>query len=209
MTDAVAEYARRYNAFLPNVAARLADLVRDHLAGSKRVDSVNARAKDPESFALKAERLNDDRQRRYEHPLTQIQDQIGVRIVVFFDSDVNTIKEVINDYFRPIEDQTIVPDSLWKFGYFGKHLILATPKDVVPNDVPIAEVPAFFELQIRTLFQHAWSQANHDIGYKPPGDLTDDQQRRLAYTAAQAWGADREFANLFAELVRGPAVNEA
>lgn len=50
-------------------------------------------------------------------------------------------------------------------------------------------------------FQHAWSEANHDLAYKPTGELTDDQQRLFAFTAAQAWGADRIFPELRAELV--------
>jgi len=77
------------------------------------------------------------------------------------------------------------------------------PVDVVPSDVGRYEAPRFFELQIKTLFQHAWSEANHDLGYKSPGPLSQDQQRRLAYTAAQAWGADRVFNELRCEVVAG------
>jgi hypothetical protein len=51
-----------------------------------------------------------------------------------------------------------------------------------------AMVPEFFELQIMTLFQHAWSEANHDIGYKPGSVRLDlGAERRLAFTSAQAW----------------------
>ena len=59
-------------------------------------------------------------------------------------------------------------------------------------------VPAFFELQIKTLFQHAWSEADHDLGYKPGANmLTSDEKRMIALTSAQAWGADRIFDQLF------------
>ncbi|WP_244619298.1 hypothetical protein [Rhizobium sp. 18055] len=66
------------------------------------------------------------------------------------------------------------------------------PSDLVPN---------FFEIQVKTLFQHAWSEANHDLGYKPESDrLTSDQNRLLAFASAQAWGADRAFDELFIDL---------
>ena len=53
---------------------------------------------------------------------------------------------------------------------------------------------------MKTLFQHAWSEANHDLGYKPgSAPLTSDAKRRLDIPAAQAWGADRIFDELFRE----------
>lgn len=113
---------------------------------------------------------------------------------------VKIVIENVLRYFQPIEQKRLVPESFWEFGYFGQHFVLALPRDVVPEDVDTTEVPRFFELQIKTLFQHAWSEANHDLGYKSPVDLSGDQQRRLAFTAAQAWGADRVFEELRRDL---------
>ena len=91
--------------------------------------------------------------------------------------------------------------SEWEFGYFGKHHILMIPSDVIDPEWNNTMLPRFFELQIKTFFQHAWSEAEHDVGYKETKkQLTLDQRRRLAFTSAQAWGADRMFDELWEEV---------
>jgi ppGpp synthetase/RelA/SpoT-type nucleotidyltranferase len=109
---------------------------------------------------------------------------------------VDYLAEEIKKYFRYIESRQIVPDSEREFGYEGRHFILFIPRDVFDDTVREDESISFFELQIKTLFQHAWSEAEHDLGYKPTGELSSDQKRRLAFTAAQAWGADQIFDEL-------------
>ncbi len=161
---------------------------------------MSTRAKDPGRFAAKAQKAVESGQPKYAAPLIQIQDQIGARVVVYYISDVAVVAEVLERYFRHVERQDHVPDSYWEFGYFGRHWIFALPDDVIPQDVAKENVPRFFELQVKTLFQHAWSETNHDLAYKSPKQLTPDQQRRFAYTAAQAWGADRILEELRAEL---------
>lgn len=110
------------------------------------------------------------------------------------------VEKEIEDYYRPIEKQDLVPESDSEFGYVGKHYVLLLPEDVIDDDVDRKKVPKFFELQIKTLFQHAWSEANHDLGYKPGQELTSNQKRKLAFTAAQAWGADQIFYELQSDL---------
>ena len=130
------------------------------------------------------------------NPLTEIQDQLGAQVTVFYLQTVDAVSETLESFFSPIEERSLVPDSHWEFGYFGKHYVMALPGDVVPREIDVGEAPRFFELQIKTLFQHAWSEANHDLGYKGVTELNGEQQRRLAFASAQAWGADEAFALL-------------
>lgn len=198
--DPIAEYRHRYDAFLTRIAANLEAQVKDYLAGAGNIDRVTARAKEPDRFAEKARRRDDRGNPKYTKPLTEIQDQLGARVIVFYRDEVARVVEILSRYYQAIEERELVPESEWAFGYFGKHLVAPVPRDVIPSEVNIEEVPRFFELQVKTMFQHAWSEANHDLGYKPERPLNTDQERRLAYTAAQAWGADRMFAELNVEL---------
>jgi putative GTP pyrophosphokinase len=120
--------------------------------------------------------------------------------VTFYLSDIDRVAKIVEKYYRPIQSRVLVPDSEWEFGYFGKHYVLIVPSDVIDPSLDKTLIPEFFELQLKTLFQHAWSEANHDLGYKPGATpLNSDAKRRLAFTSAQAWGADRVFDELFRE----------
>lgn len=201
MSDEIDQYRDRHARFLETIAASLEDLIRSHLQGVPQVDRIAARAKDPDHFAEKAQRRDEEGNRKYTTPLTEIQDQVGARVTVFYLQSVDSVSAVLETYFRPIEGVSVVPDSNWEFGYFGKHYVMALPRDVVPEEVDLDEVPQFFELQIKTLFQHAWSEANHDLGYKGVTTLEPEHQRRLAFASAQAWGADEAFALLNGQLL--------
>jgi putative GTP pyrophosphokinase len=195
------EYQARYDAVLVPLAASLSELLAEHLSGQGRIDRIGARAKSVDRFVAKARNLTDQGAPKYENPLAQIQDQIGARVTVFYKSDVARVREILRRYLRPVESRNLVPASEWEFGYFGWHSVCLFPAELIMPGWPAEHVPKFFELQVKTLFQHAWSEANHDLGYKPEGGgLTSDQNRMLAFASAQSWGADRAFDELFCEL---------
>jgi len=207
-------YRERRESVLAPMATRIQDDLIDRLKGCQRINCITARAKSIDRFLAKAKKVENS-QNKYSDPLNQIQDQVGARVVTLYLSDVEaiaaevdryfrkiedrTVVAEVDRYFRKIEDRTVVPDSDKEFGYFGKHYILFIPEDVLVA-FEGKECPKFFELQIKTLFQHAWSEAEHDIGYKPTIQLTSDQKRKIAFTAAQAWGADKIFEELLGEL---------
>lgn len=194
-----AAYTCRYNAVLVRLADALVKHISDLMKDQPRIDRITARAKDVGRFVNKADTIVDGKL-KYVEPLTQIQDQIGARIVVFYQSDVERIDGQVKKYFTAIEYQRMVPETESEFGYFGHHLVLVLPTDVIETDMDRTLIPDFFELQIKTLFQHAWSEADHEIGYKP-GDkpLVSEQKRLVAFTSAQAWGADHIFDRVFRE----------
>ncbi|WP_175656724.1 GTP pyrophosphokinase [Burkholderia ambifaria] len=193
-----AEYSRRYANILSPLAMGLMSFLNQRLDGIKHIDRVSTRAKDPVRFLAKAVKENGGK-RKYSDPFSEIQDQVAARITVFYLSDVEVVEIAIMKYFNRIEANSVIPDSPKQFGYEGRHLVLAIPEELF-EDEEHHGAPDFFELQIKTLFQHAWGEAEHDLSYKPTSPLTELQAREIAFTAAQAWGADQMFAKLAKEL---------
>src|SRR5262245_8903213 len=132
MNGAAAEYQRRYTAFLQRIATNLEAHLREQLTGVQHIDRISARAKSPDRFEVKA-RIEEGGRLKYNHPLTDIQDQLGARVIVFYRSDVETLAGAVARYFTAIEERELVPESQWEFGYFGQHSILSLPRDVIPG----------------------------------------------------------------------------
>ena len=200
MTSLDTAYLERFNNYIRHVAPRLKEHLQDALAGFPGVCWVSSRGKSIDSFERKASRLNESGQLKYDDPLTQIHDQLGGLVVVRFLSNVTEIENRITEHYGHIEQLTIEPELSNAFGYVGNHYTLFVPTELKASDGN-TNVPEFFELQIKTLFQYAWSETNHAIGgYKDADRLTMEQRRTLAFVAAQAWGADKELDELHKEV---------
>jgi ppGpp synthetase/RelA/SpoT-type nucleotidyltranferase len=201
--DTPESYKNRYTEILVPVAHKIEDFLRLSLNDIPHIDRISARAKTPEKFAAKAAKIVNG-QIKYDDPINQIQDQVGARIIVFYEDDVDRTVDIVNRYLRPIEFKSMSPESHWTFGYFGRHFIFLTPTDIMDDPAYRGRVPYCFELQIKTLFQHAWSEANHDLGYKPGEQaLAPEDERLLAFASAQAWGADKTFSSLIERMGKG------
>jgi putative GTP pyrophosphokinase len=193
------EYASRYDSILKPLADKISAQLLDHLNQIEHIDRISSRAKGVDSFVTKAQKANEG-ERKYDRPFEQIQDLVAARIIVFYKQDVEVIEEIIRRNYKPVESKDLIPERESEFGYVGKHFILSIPQDLYADDADRSRMPIFFELQIKTLFQHAWSEASHDLAYKQDVQLTSLQKRMIALTAAQSWGADQQFAQLNTEL---------
>ncbi len=199
--DLESTYRTRFERALTPLAQNLEQFImRLDLRGKyPRIDRITVRAKSIDRFLEKAMKIENGKL-KYSDPINQIQDQVGARIVTFYTSDIDPVADIVKDYFNPIEELQLVPDSVSEFGYEGRHLLNFIPDDIFTPEIPGDLCPTFFELQIKTLFQYAWSEAGHDLAYKPHIELTHEQKRMVAFTAAQSWGADQIFNQLAHDL---------
>lgn len=204
MVSAV-EFSLIHDEFAAECASRLEVFVRKILAG-ERVDRISSRAKSVERFMAKAEKKGPDGLYKYQFPLSEIQDVIGVRVIVLYLEDISSVRALINKWFQSIEDKIVAPPDERTFSYFGHHSILRIPDECRP-ECRLAEDVKFFELQIKTMFQHAWSEAEHDLLYKPlTGPVSPENNRLTGFAASLAWGADKAFQEILDSM--GSAAKE-
>lgn len=191
MPPAMPELAELYEKRLPllqRVATSLEAELVDHFAGVARVDRISFRAKTAKSFLEKAEREKDP----YEVPLAEIEDQIAGRIIVLFSTDVELAVERLCEIFTSVEKGHHRPTRYNEFDYESHHSVHVLAAHHKPADwAELEDMPTTFEMQVRTLFQHAYAEPQHDLGYKSAAPLDDAISRELAWIAAGCWGGDQ------------------
>ncbi len=131
-----------------------------------------------------------------------VTDLVGARIVTYFAGDVDKVAKVIEDEFSIDLEHSrdpraaIEPD---RFGYLSLHYVV-TVSAARLLQTEWARFSGFtFEIQIRTILQHAWAEIEHDRGYHTPDDLPHHVRRRWSRVAALLEIADSEFMALRGE----------
>jgi putative GTP pyrophosphokinase len=194
-----AAYAAR-SSLLSELADKLEGELRSLLSGVSHVDRVSFRAKSITSFVEKANDLGEDGRPKYAHPLEEIEDQVAGRILVFFRSDIAAVLDAIEGKWRKAEQQHKKPARTSQFDYETTHRVCLITPDMWPEGwSTLEDPPTTFELQIRTLAQHAWSEPQHGF-YKRGSGLPESSERKMYWAAASAWGIDSIWEDIKAEL---------
>lgn len=193
------DLVQRYRDALPayqSFASRLENLIAALLkAEGVRVHFTEARAKTPESFKEKISRPGSS----YDDPLNQIPDLVGVRIVLYYQDDVERVGELIKREFEVLEverSHQIDKYSPDQFGYLSVHHIvrLSVARSGLMEWKSAAGLRA--EVQVRTVLQHSWAAISHALQYKREGDVPISLRRKLFRLAGLFELADEEFMEL-------------
>lgn len=161
--------------------------------------AVESRAKDPESL----ERKVDAKRGRYEEPLKDVTDLIGVRVIAYYLEDVERINQIIEAQFEI--DWENSSDKLQdlgsdRFGYRSVHFVVT----LAGNRAELEEWAMFVgkkaEIQVRTATQHAWAAVEHKLSYKRASEAPQEVRRKLMRLSAIFELADEQFSSVRAEL---------
>lgn len=133
----------------------------------------------------------------YKNPLEDIEDICGVRIVCYYQSDVEKIKNIIDAEFDVIDnfkkEEKLEFDQ---FGYRSTHFIIKIKKQWLnaPNYRSLENLKA--ELQIRTVLMHAWAEIEHKLAYKSESQIPKEFRRKLSRISAKLEESDEQFEDI-------------
>ena len=162
-----------------------------------RYHSIEARAKSIDSFGNKAAKPSelDPTKPKYLEPLKQISDLAAIRVITFLPRTVGVVCQKIEREFTVLEkiDKAAELIDEGRFGYQSIHFLVK----MNPNRTNLPEYQSYrdliFEIQVRTILQHAWAEMEHDIQYKSTTVIPASIRRKFIALAGLLEMADREF----------------
>jgi ppGpp synthetase/RelA/SpoT-type nucleotidyltranferase len=194
LSDTSMRFLDRYRAEIPSadIAANLVRKSVEHIARETGavVHVVAARAKSLESLRGKL------RRKQYSRPSSQLTDLIGVRVITYYRDAVDLIVRRLQQVFEINEKESTdkrLTLGLRNFGYRSVHLIARLKPAQVLTPAHQLLRSRWFEIQVRSILEHAWAEIEHEIVYKSGVQQPDEILRRFAALAGSLELLDNEF----------------
>jgi ppGpp synthetase/RelA/SpoT-type nucleotidyltranferase len=186
--QSILEEYRRDLSHFKEAEVRVTDKIRTFLSNAGLVvATVESRIKSEESLAGKLELKG----HKYSS-LSDITDILGVRVITFYIDDVDKVASAMERLFEVDWENSVDKRKLHQidsFGYLSLHYVCRIP-----------DSPFRFEVQIRTILQHAWANMNHDTGYKSGVEVPREYLRNLNRLAGMLEMVDEQFSRIRMEL---------
>ena len=151
------------------------------------VAAIESRVKTEESLAGKLELKGS----KYAS-LADITDIVGVSVITFYIDDVDKVASAVERLFKVDWENSVDKRKIHEidsFGYMSLHYICS-----------MDGFPYRFEIQMRTVLQHAWANMNHDTGYKSGVEIPLEYRRSLSRLSGLLELADEQFSEIRADL---------
>ena len=196
------ELLAQYKSLLP-VYTQMAEVIPEKLKeffteAGIIVAAVEHRVKAEDSLAGKL-RLKG---RKYKD-IFDITDLVGIRVITFYIDDVDKVASVLERLFEIDWENSIdkrKAHEIDSFGYLSLHYICRIPESAYADPEHPELNKIRFEVQMRTVLQHAWANMNHDTGYKSGVEIPTIYMRNMSRLAGMLELIDDEFSRIRREL---------
>lgn len=139
--------------------------------------------------------------------IEELQDLVGVRVILLFNRDVEKVCEILKDNLEVIK-QYDTSEKLKddQFGYSSIHFISKIPDNW--KNVPTLKgmEKHKIEIQVRTLSQHSWAEASNQLQYKQENNVPRELLRSIGRVSALLETVDLEFERLLNEREKYKAI---
>jgi ppGpp synthetase/RelA/SpoT-type nucleotidyltranferase len=177
-------------------AAAAESFVREILArNGLKPYAITSRVKEPASLLLKL------RLKQYKFPRRQIRDLIGIRVITEYADQVDPIVIALRSATELVVSKTQSVDKrsalgLREFGYRSVHLVVRMRKQGGNLAWYQTLATVWFEVQARSILEHAWAEIEHNAAYKSGISFPKDFRRTFAALAGTLELLDRQFMDL-------------
>ncbi|MCH8041030.1 MAG: hypothetical protein IH977_11905 [Nitrospinae bacterium] len=188
------EFTREHLPLYQSLSPRICELLGSVLSDAEiPVAQIEHRPKSVESFLAKLGR------KAYSDPFKEIKDFAGIRVIAYYADDVPRVAQILRDEFEI--DEANSTDKLEElqvdeFGYRSYHLVCS----LKPPRSKLTEWRQYndlcFEVQIRSVLQHAWAAISHKLDYKSAKQAPKEVRRQLFRLSALLELGDQEFASI-------------
>jgi putative GTP pyrophosphokinase len=132
--------------------------------------------------------------------LKDLQDLVGIRIIVLFKRDITRVTELIERNFNVVRMKNSRDRHQHdQFGYSSVHFVAKAKPEwlTIPTFRGLGDMLA--EIQLRTLAQHTWATASERLQYKNEADTPEDILRSVHRVSALLETVDLEFERVLEE----------
>lgn len=181
-----------------HLAARVRSLIENVLQTNEiEYLSVSHRVKKFDDALEKIDR------KKYRDPSQQLTDLFGIRVITYLEEHVRQISAVIKELFdvdkaNSLDRAEMLGDD--KVGYRSTHFVctLGRKRGELPENDAVGQLK--FEIQIRTVLQHAWAELAHDRAFKFGTSLPTKIQRKLNLYSGMLEIVDSAFDEIAKEI---------
>lgn len=192
--NSLKEYNKLYgihNAFTLKMANLIESLIKEN---GIKYHLIEKRTKTQLSFAEKIIRKNKDFDNDKE-----ITDISGIRIIAYYQKDVDKISHVIKEQFDIDNENSIDKSQILEnneFGYQSIHYVIKLNSERAKWSEWASFKDLKAEVQVRTVLQHSWASISHELQYKKAYEIPDQLKRKLFRLAGLFELADEQFGEL-------------